>query len=230
MKSQFRLFLILEGSEEETFFEAWKSQGLISSDFEVTFRNVKGSGNVVPYYQSAFANGDYDGVFCVYDVDNRAQEESSPFVLIQKGLLEILGDPKAVLAVSLCTNPNILQMFLLCCDSLNHVALKTTSKKANTPLLRHYWPEIAKEKETESKTHSVHYYDAEGWQLRLLSDSICYGPYSFETMCREAKKLPLDYRHRLPASNLLPFLNALKEGDRTYFRAVQKSLEDSEEE
>ena len=43
MKSQFRLFLILEGSEEETFFEAWKSQGLISSDFEVTFRNVKGS-------------------------------------------------------------------------------------------------------------------------------------------------------------------------------------------
>ena len=49
-------------------------------------------------------------------------------------------------------------------------------------------------------------------------------------MCREAKKLPLDYRHRLPGGNLLPFLNALKEGDRSYFRAMQKSLEESEKE
>lgn len=74
-------------------------------------------------------------MFAVYDVDYRQNEEDSPFRTVRKQLLEILGYENSVNAASLCTNPNILQLFLLAKDTLDKVALKQTSKKYNTKSL-----------------------------------------------------------------------------------------------
>jgi hypothetical protein len=229
MSFPYRVFLILEGDEEECFFQTAKDCHLFSDKIELTFQNIRGSGNIAPHFQSARSKGENDCVLCVYDVDNRQNEKGSPFSCVQKDLLRVLGSQRAVDAASLCTNPNILQMFLLCCDPLEKVALKQTSKTTNTMLVNHYWPTIGGEKRNADGQKIKSVYGAEDWQLRTIRDSLVYEKYDMNKLFRNGADLPTDYRGALPGGNLMPFLEALKKGDLTFFETLQNEIESEED-
>lgn len=202
------ILLILEGYEEETFFEIAKENGF-ASNLNVIFGNACGSGNVAPYFQSEISNEYYDCILCVYDVDNKINDSESPYNCIRSSLKKILLDDDKIDDISICTNPNILQFFLLAADKLQNVKIMSTSKTTNTNVINKYWPEIGKNKKL---------YDASEWQRKLLKDKIVYGPYSFDTLLKNAEELDFDYKQKNPASNLLPLLKALKCGDENYFQ------------
>lgn len=219
MSPQF-IHLIVEGSEEEYFFEIVKEFG-VSNKFALTIENAKTSGNVSPLLEEYFQLYQNDFVFAVYDVDGKTQD-GSPFSNVQQSLLDFFGDKDQVDAVSLCTNPNILQLFLLGCDCLNNVALKTSSKANNTDIVHKYWPDIGKTIKGKNNQLVKKNYDAKKWQLEIMKNSYICRQYNYDTLLRNAKALPTNFSTNIPGSNLYPFLKALKEGDESYFDNYRK--------
>lgn len=172
------ILLILEGNEEETLFNIAKNNGF-SNKFNVTFINAKGFGNVPLFYQANISNPYYDLILCVYDVDNKVFEKESPYNKIRNVLKNILLSDEKVDAVSICTNPNILQFLLLGADKLQNVKLISTSKALNTSIIHKYWNEIGLNKE----------YDAKKWQLDIIENSYKYEIYQYSTLLENAKEL-----------------------------------------
>ncbi len=206
------ILLILEGNEEQTLYNIAKKDGF-SKKFIVDAINANGSGNIPLLFQDYLSNPFYDLILCVYDVDNRAEDQDSPFSKTRKGLKNVLQKDEKVDGVSFCTNPNIIQFFLLGADKLENVKLTSTSKAVNSKILHKYWNEIGRNQDKK--------YDAREWQLKIIVDSYVYDstyPYSYSTLLENAKQLPLDYKKKLPGSNLPLLLDALKTGDENYIQ------------
>ena len=110
-------------------------------------------------------------------------------------LLLTLGTEEAVDNVSLCANPNILQLSLLCCRGLDEVGLHSTSNITNTPIVHICFPSIGRERN----------YDATKWQLRIISDAFEYGTYRFEDILTYGASLS-SYYLDLPGRNWIPLL------------------------
>lgn len=208
------VLILVEGSEEEILFDIAKNDGF-SGNINVVYINVGGHGNIAPYFQSEISNDFYDCIICVYDVDNRIDESDSPYSLTRNALKEILLVDEKVDDVSFCTNPNIVQFFLLGADKLDNVKMFCTSKTINTELLNKYWKKIGNKKD----------YDAESWQLKIIKDSFIYDEYdyTYDTLLKNSEELNTDYKKCVPASNLLPLLKALKNGDCGFFAKIQKA-------
>lgn len=209
------IHVIVEGSEEYAFFEIVKQFG-VSEKFELHIENACTFGNVSPLLEEYVQLYDSDCSFAVYDVDGKTQD-GSPFSSVQKSLLNFFGDQEQVDTVSLCTNPNILQMYLLGCDSIKEVALTSSSKVENTPLVHKYWPDIGNTIQGNNHKPMIKVYDAHKWQLEIMKNSYFCEIYKYDTLLENAKELSIDYVVSLPGSNLYPFLKALKEGDESYF-------------
>lgn len=220
--------LIVEGNEEYAFFEIVKELGTAGC-FVLEVENANGYGEMPDLFLDSLRSELYDCVICVYDVDNKANVEQSPFNIVRRGLLAVVGEESVVEKVSICTNPNILQMFLLATDKLENVSLKTGSKKANSFMVHKYWPEIASEKKDASGHLIKPPYDASSWQIDLMKYSIIRGDYSYDTLLENAKCLPLTYCASLPGSNILPLLTALKNGDLYYFEEIKKALDNEDD-
>lgn len=212
---KYKVHLILEGNEETCLFDIIKKYG-VHETIDLTYKNSGGAGTVAAYYQSELNNDAYDCNLCVYDVDYRQDEDNSPFNHIQEQLLLILGSQEAVDKISYCTNPNILQMLLLGCDIISNVKLMSGSKKDNTEIVHKYWDEIGRQKDN----NRTKCYDATEWQLRIISNSFEYGPYSYETLYSNSAFISTNYLTFEPGSNLYDLLKALKEGDIDYFRKI----------
>ncbi len=204
------ILLILEGNEEQTLYDIAEKNGF-SEKFNVKSINAEGFGNIPFLYQYYLSDDYYDLILCVYDVDNRIEEKKSPYNQIREGLYEILLDYEKIDTASFCTNPNIIQFFLLGADKLENVKLTSTSKTTNSKILHKYWDKIGRRDKD---------YDARKWQLKIIEDSYEYGEYSYSTLLENAKELPLDYKNNLPGSNLLPLLVALKNGDEKYIKSL----------
>ena len=204
------ILLILEGNEEETFFEILQEYG-ISKKINMRIENVGGSGNIAHYFQSELSNEYNDCIICVYDVDNKANDENSSYNQVRKSLMRILNNDEKVDEVSVCTNPNIILFFLLGVDTIENIILQSTSKKINTDILNKYWPKIGNKKA----------YKAEKWQLKIIKDSYLYGEYNFNDVLKNAKNIDKDYKNNNPASNLLPLINALIEGNIEFFKIIE---------
>lgn len=54
------------------------------------------------------------------------------------------------------------------------------------------------------------------------------GEYHYSTMLKNAAALLTNYKKDLPASNLLPMLIALKDGDETYFKNIRMKIDSVE--
>ena len=215
---KYNVNLILEGSEEFCLFGIVKKHGVHES-IDLTFENAGGFGNVAGYYQSEINSEGHDCNLCVYDVDYRQNEEKSPFNYVQEQLLLILGEKAMVEKISYCTNPNILQILLLGCGEISEVRLNSGSKRKNTDIVHRYWDEIGRRKEDQQ----IKYYDAKEWQLKIISDSFEYGPYSYETLYNNCAAISDNYLTLDPGSNLFALLKALK-GDINYFEEINDSV------
>lgn len=220
---KYQIRLVLEGCEEETFFDLVQKLG-VASNINLAYINARGFGNIAPIFQDLINNDEIDAVFAVYDVDYRYDELKSPFSIVQKQLKRILGSNSSVEAASLCTNPNILQMFLLGCDDLANVSLQKSSKTINSVMVNKYWPKIGRKKENEEGWKVSNDYKAVDWQLKIISDSFLYGPYSYNTILENSAILPTDYLHDSPGGNLYPFLMALKRGDVSFFEKLSNNI------
>lgn len=205
------LLLILEGNEEETLFEILRP--LFSSKYNVILKNANSCSNVASYLHSNISNDYYDAIFCVYDVDDKANVLNSSFNLVRQSMKAILGSERNVNIVSICTNPNILQFILLGADILKNVSMTSTNKNLNSELVHKYWNQIGKNKP----------YDAKQWQLSIIKESFQYNLYNAKNIIKNAEDLSLDYR-KLPGSNLLPLLKALIEDDENFFSKAKSVL------
>ena len=139
------VLLILEGNEEKLLYEIAKNKGF-AENLRVFPINAEGSGRIPAYFQAAISDEYYDAIFCLYDVDNKINEKNSPYNNVRNNLKKILQDDKRVDAVSICTNPNILQFFLLGVDKLENVKLTKTGKESNTEILHKYWSKLGNKK------------------------------------------------------------------------------------
>lgn len=201
------ILIILEGVEEELLFDLAALNGF-SNKFNVRTENVIGAGNIAPLLQSEISNEYNDCIICIYDVDNKQSEANSAYSKTRKAIKEVLNNNEDFVdAVSFCTNPNILLFILLGADTLSNLNFTKTSKKINTDLLHKFWPKIGNKKA----------YDASEWQIKIIRDSYKYGTYSYKTILENAKDLDTDYKNNNPASNVLPLLNALINGDINFF-------------
>lgn len=218
----YKVHLIVEGSEEACFFDIVKELGVCNS-IELTYENACGFGNVASFYQNAISQEEYDCVLCVYDVDFRQEEDGSPYKRVIDELESILGDMDAVKAVSFCTNPNILQLLLLGCDTFDKVALSNCSKRANTGLVHKYWDKIGRVNDGKQKKSSL--YDAQAWQLEIIKNSYIYDEspsYDYGTLLTNCASVPTDYLSDIPGTNLLKLLESLRDGSIDFFESIRK--------
>lgn len=218
--NKYYIKIIVEGNEESTFFDIVNEVGK-DDIFVLEIENANGYGGIPDAFLNTLREDIYDCVICVYDVDDRANDKYSPFNITRKQLTLLFGDENITDAVSFCTNPNILQYFLLACDTLDKVELKFTSKASNTPLVKKYWKKIASGKIDKYGRNIKSNYDASKWQLDIIKFSILNGEYNYEILLENASLLPINYKESLPSGNLLPMLNALKKGDVDYFKKIQ---------
>ena len=211
--------IIVEGSEEKTFFDIVKEVGT-HENFHIEIEDATGYGDIADAYLLSLREELYDCVICVYDVDNRISDSKSPYNITRSRLMAIFQNEEIVDAISFCTNPNILQYILLLADSLQNVSLTSTSKAINTKLVHNYWSDIASGK-TDNKGRKIKSdYDASGWQLDIIKYSVINKDYLYINLFEHAKELSLDYKNDIPAGNLLPLLAALKEGDTSFFERI----------
>lgn len=167
----------------------------------------------------------YDCVICVYDVDNKANDSASPYNITKNKIKRFFGNEEVVNAVSFCTNPNILQLFLLIADTLENVSLKSTSKSTNSSLVHKYWKEIPDNKKDNVTIKNKSCYDASKWQLDIIKNSIIYETYDYLDIFKHAIKLSKNYEKDIPSSNLLPLLIALRDGNLDFFKNIKYILE-----
>lgn len=223
----YKIAIVVEGSEEECLFSIASACGYINSCFEVFVFNAGGEGSVPSYFQDKYADPHYDCALAVYDVDNKYNGDKTLFNLTREKLLSIIGNKQGVNSVSFCTNPNILQILLLGCDSLDKVSLVSTSKKANTNLVSHYWPQMTPKVKNGKQIKGG--YDASEWQLKMIKDSFQYDDkVSFKNILENSKVLDREYTKSCPASNVQMLLSALESGNIEFFKKIAKNSKKGE--
>lgn len=153
--------------------------------FVLDVKDAKGYGGIASAFLSSLCESDlHDCAICVFDVDGRIKDDNSPYCITRKQLMSIFQNEVIVDAVSFCTNPNILQYFLLAADSLNNVSLTSTSKNVNAKFVHKYWPSIASMKTDELGRKIKSGYIASKWQLDEIKYSIINGTYPCEELLK----------------------------------------------
>ncbi len=224
--NKYNIKIIVEGDEEYTFFDIVRTVGA-NELFDISIEESTGYGGIADAYLSSLREGMFDCILCVYDVDNKANIKNSPFNITLDKITQIFNDRLVAELVSYCTNPNILQLFLLAADKLDNTRLTSSSKAINSVLVHKYWPKIASGKEDSQNRKIKPLYDAQSWQLDIIKYSIINNDYKYEDLLKNAKELNLDYKNNLPGSNLLPLLVALKNGDVSYFKNISNLVDKS---
>ncbi|HMM00091.1 MAG TPA: hypothetical protein PKC96_01955 [Bacilli bacterium] len=217
--------IIVEGNEEKVFFDIVE-QLATNEKFALDVENANGCGGIADAFLSALREDAlFDCVICVYDVDNKIKDTNSPYNIVRRQLMLLFEDDSIVDSISFCTNPNILQFFLLAANCLNQVALTSTSKSTNSEYVHRYWPAINSKKTDELGRKIKPEYNASKWQLEIIKYSIINNEYTYSNLLENARSLPQNYKENLPASNLLPMLNALKDGDENFFKKINALIE-----
>ena len=113
--SKMKIAIVVEGDEEEYLFLIAKETGHFNPVFNVEIINAGGEGSVPAFFHDCYSNPIYDCTVAIYDVDNKCNQDKSIYNLTKNKLENIVGNN--VDAISFCTNPNILQIVLLGCDT-----------------------------------------------------------------------------------------------------------------
>ncbi len=212
-----KVLLIVEGNEEEAFFEVVQDHGLDKKRISLEIVNAQGSGNIAALFQDYLSDSGYDAVYCVYDVDNKPFEKKSSYREVREGLKKVLALESRIDSISICTNPNALLLFLIGADSLEKISRDISGVKArDTAVVHRYWDEIGRSEEKK--------YKAAKWQLQTMKTSYEW-KYDYDDMLKNAEGLSMDYVHESPASNVLPLLRSLKDGNLAFFKRARNVKE-----
>jgi len=206
-----KIHFLLEGNEEESLFNIINKFG-IGENIDVSYHNCNGGGRMPAIYQYELQSGNYDIIYCVYDVDYSNEDKNSMFSKIQKGLLRTLGNKDDVNKISLCTNPNIL-LILLCgyTNDINELKDISKNKSKNTDLIKKYCSLSFNKKE----------YDASKWQLELIEYDYFYtNVASYDKIINKLETLNNNYLGKEIGSNIILVLKAIKENNVSFFEKI----------
>ncbi len=222
MEEKYCVHLIVEGFEEEKFFEVVRAFG-VNENIKLTVQNADGAHKIGGKYQDAISNDEYDIVLCVYDVDYKYSIKDSAFNYVMNELVEITGCSLDAMKISYCNNPNILIWFLVGTEKVSDMEFVYASKPKNTKALHNHWEEIGKgiEKDTTYKT-----YEARDYQLNIMRDSYLYGHYSYDKILSNGVEFDTDLKSSSMSSTMYKLLEALKIGDKKYFESLKEKNND----
>ncbi len=216
---EMKIAIVVEGDEEENLFSIAKETGHFNPIFDIEIINAGGEGSVPAFFHDYYSNPIYNCTVAVYDVDNKCNQDKSIYDSTKNKLENIVGEN--VDAISFCTNPNILQIILLGCNTIENVSLESTSKVDNEDIVSKYWPKIARKIKNGKQVKKG--YDASKYQLEIIKNSFLYEEepsYNYLTLLNNASKLSLDYETNCPSSNVQVLLKAIDDGDIEFFKNI----------
>ncbi len=216
---EMKIAVVVEGDEEECLFSIAKETGHFNPVLDIEIINAGGEGNVPAFFHDCYSNPVYNCTVAVYDVDNKCNQDKSKYNLTKNKLKNIVGENADI--VSFCTNPNILQILLLGCNTVNNVSLKSTAKTNNEDIVSTYWPKITRKIKNGKQVKKG--YDASKYQLEIIKDSYIYDEepsYDYMILLNNSLELDIEYETKCPASNVQHLLKAINDGDINFFKNI----------
>ena len=169
--------LILEGLEEQCYFERLLELNVFSRKYNIKLINAKGATNIAPRFQAAFASDSYAITLVGCDLDRSPDMYNK----VKDGLDEVLGEGNGEKVITF-TRPCTLQLILL---HFGEVELKSQSKIKARPYVE--------------KLTGVSGYNAHSFQLQKICGAIYQR--SWQEMLGRLEQLstdPID----IPSSNM----------------------------
>lgn len=199
-----KVCLILEGYEEELYFDRIKNFPCFQGNYDIKLINAKTASNIPAIYQQEYSKNKHEIVLVVCDKDRRPEQ----YEYIMASIDAILGPGKAkevVTYVSPCTLQVILSHF-------GDVELTTQAKREARPIVK--------------ALTGVDGYDAHQDQLRTICNQIYWRTYS--QMKERVAKLSTD-PNDMPSTNILALFERLESPDASWISEINARLAANED-
>jgi len=195
------LCLIVEGDEEELYFNRLNEKAVFSPIWNIKIVNAHSESSIPLRYQAEYNKNYHEVVLIVCDKDREPKE----FDLLIKKMDLILGEGKSK-EVIFFTCPCTLQIIL---SHFGEVELKTQAKKEARPIVEMFT--------------GVQGYDAHKEQLQTICSKITQKTYCEmkQRICKMSS-FPED----IPSTNLLELFENLENNDLTWIREINARLEE----
>ena len=200
-----KVCLILEGYEEEYYFNRILEFPCFKGTYEIKLINAKTASNIPAIYQQEYSKNKHEIVLVVCDKDRRPEQYNR----IIAGIDSILGPGKAKEVVTF-TSPCTLQIIL---SHFGDVKLETQAKREARPVVK--------------DLTGVENYDAHHDQLDAICKQIFYRTYP--EMKQRIAKLTTD-PNELPSTNMLELLEHLESSDAGWIKEINAKLGEDEDE
>lgn len=196
-----KVCLILEGYEENSYFERLKKIGIFNSIYDITLINAKSASKISIHYSDKYAINSYEVILVVCDHDRKPEE----FNKIKREIDNILGEKKSEY-VMFYTKPCTLQVIL---SHFGNVRLTTQAKKDA--------------REDVERLTGVKDYDAHEDQLNDICKQVTKSNY--KEMKEKIIAIGKDFNNP-QASNLDVLFNDLENTDSSWIDTINKELEE----
>ncbi len=197
------VYLILEGDEEEYYFNRLKGIGVFSPKYYIRPKNVKGAGNIPEHYRDRLTSRKDDIVLIVCDVDRKPKE----FKKVVAGVEEVVGQHRTKQVITF-SRPCIMQIILL---HFEEIWLKS--------------PGTATYKDDVNRLTGVENYDKHWYQCEEICDQIIHR--NWIPFIERLDKLSTDIND-MPSSNIAMLYKNLSSDDISWIDKINK-LADAEE-
>lgn len=199
-----KVCLILEGYEEEYYFNKILTFPCFKGTYEIKLINAKTASNIPAIYQQEYSKNKHEIVLVVCDKDRRPEQYNR----IIAGIDSVLGPGKAKEVVTF-TSPCTLQIIL---SHFGDVKLETQAKRAARPMVK--------------DLTGVENYDAHRDQLDAICKQIFYHIYL--EMKQRIATLSTD-PNNLPSTNMLELLTRLESSDASWIAEINARLSEDDE-
>lgn len=199
VKSENRILVICEGSEEYDYFDSlikcrlWKHH--------IKLKNAQSIDRIAPLYEYIYQNNNYKLVIIFCDT------EKAPYTKFQalKSKINAYHANHAADSIVFFANPCTMQIIL---SHFDKISLKSNSKSDNARLIK--------------KLTGIEEYTATEKQRKKLMNQINHDNYL--TMKENLKQISTDHKV-IPSTNALILFSQLEKGDHKWLIDINKKIE-----
>ena len=127
-----KICIICEGNEEYVYLNRLKELKVWNDQYDISFVNAGGNGNIPARYQDRYQNGAYELVLIFCDTEKKPHEQ---YVDIKRKINEFHGVDNAADEVVIFANPCTMQIII---KHWTDEVIKSPAKKVNAPLIERY--------------------------------------------------------------------------------------------
>lgn len=197
-----KICIICEGNEEYEYLERLKCLKVWNEQYDFSFVNAGGNGNIPARYQDRYQNGSYEVILVFCDTEKKPYEQYED---IKRKINEFHGVANAADRVVMFGNPCTMQIIMKHWTDEN---LKTPAKPVNAPLIMKYT--------------GVENYKARADQIKEVMKFITLENY--KNMCQRVENLVSD-DSVTGSSNFDKFMKLFESDDSGWIEAVNQSIE-----